>query len=124
MKRIGVLGVSCILLLAPGGDAASQVAGSTTLGVSVEEVKAVAIACCDGDRDPRGCALLSARSGLGPNRKRARRTPSVADLTGPHARSTIGLVLPVWAGTIRRARPVQERRARRALLTLCLLLPS
>src|SRR6266446_5682660 len=43
MKRIGVLGVSCIMLLAPGGDAASQVAGSTTLGVSVEEVKAVAI---------------------------------------------------------------------------------
>jgi len=31
------------MLLAPGGDAASQVAGSTTLGVSVEEVKAVAI---------------------------------------------------------------------------------
>jgi len=43
MKRIGVLGLSCIMLLAPGGDAASQVAGSTTLGVSVEEVKAVAI---------------------------------------------------------------------------------
>ena len=43
MKRIGVLGLSCIMLLAPGGDAASQVAGSTTLGVSVEEVKAGAI---------------------------------------------------------------------------------
>src|SRR5438445_7009753 len=43
MKRIGVLGLSCIMLLAPGGDAASQVAGSTTLGVSVEEVKSVAI---------------------------------------------------------------------------------
>ena len=50
--------------------------------------------------------------------------PSVAGLTESRARSTIDLVLPVWAGTIRRARPVQARRARRALLTLCLLLPS
>jgi hypothetical protein len=43
MKRIGALALSCIMLLAPGGYAAAQVAGSTTLGLSVEEVKAVAI---------------------------------------------------------------------------------
>src|SRR5207244_3444552 len=49
---------------------------------------------------------------------------SVAGLTVSRARSTIGLVLPVWAGTIRRGRPVQERRARQALLMLCLLLAS
>ncbi len=43
MKRMGLLVLSCIVLLAPGGYAAGQVAGSTTLGVTVEELKAVAI---------------------------------------------------------------------------------
>ena len=43
MKRMGLLVLSCIVLLAPGGYAAAQVAGSTTLGVTVEELKAVAI---------------------------------------------------------------------------------
>ena len=43
MKRMGPLVLSCIVLLAPGGYAAAQVAGSTTLGVTVEELKAVAI---------------------------------------------------------------------------------
>jgi len=38
-----LLVLSCIVLLAPGGYAAGQVAGSTTLGVTVEELKAVAI---------------------------------------------------------------------------------
>jgi len=40
---MGLLVLSCIVLLAPGGYAAAQVAGSTTLGVTVEELKAVAI---------------------------------------------------------------------------------
>jgi sporulation protein YlmC with PRC-barrel domain len=43
MKRMGLLVLCCIVLLAPGGYAAAQVAGSTTLGVTVEELKAVAI---------------------------------------------------------------------------------
>jgi sporulation protein YlmC with PRC-barrel domain len=43
MKRIGLLALSCIVLLAPGDYAAAQVAGSTTLGVAVEELKAVAV---------------------------------------------------------------------------------
>ena len=43
MKRMGLLVLSCIVLLAPGGYAAAQVAGSTTLGVTVEELRAVAI---------------------------------------------------------------------------------
>ncbi len=43
MKRMGLLVLSCIVLLGPGGHAAAQVAGSTTLGVTVEELKAVAI---------------------------------------------------------------------------------
>ena len=43
MKRMGLLVLSCIVLLAPGGYTAAQVAGSTTLGVTVEELRAVAI---------------------------------------------------------------------------------
>ena len=43
MKRIGLLVLSCIVLLTLGGHATAQIAGSTTLGVAVEELKAVAI---------------------------------------------------------------------------------
>ena len=43
MKRMGLLVLSCIVLLASGEKAAAQIAGSTTLGVTVEELKAVAI---------------------------------------------------------------------------------
>ena len=43
MKRMGLLVLSCIVLLAPSGYAGAQIAGSTTLGVTVEELKAVAI---------------------------------------------------------------------------------
>src|SRR5258706_12125946 len=54
----------------------------------------------------------------------ARVAPSPSGLTRLRARSTIGLVLPVWSGTIGRAWRVQGRRACQALLVLCLLLPS
>jgi sporulation protein YlmC with PRC-barrel domain len=43
MTRMGLLVLCCIVLLVPGGYVAAQVAGSTTLGVTVEELKAVAI---------------------------------------------------------------------------------
>jgi sporulation protein YlmC with PRC-barrel domain len=43
MKRVGALALSCTMLLAVGGYAVAQIAGSTTLGVSVEEIKAVAV---------------------------------------------------------------------------------
>jgi hypothetical protein len=43
MKRIGLLALLGIMLLSPDGYVAAQVAGSTTVGVSVEELKAVAI---------------------------------------------------------------------------------
>jgi sporulation protein YlmC with PRC-barrel domain len=43
MKRMGLLVLSCIVLLAPGRHVAAQIAGSTTLGVAVEELKAVAV---------------------------------------------------------------------------------
>ncbi len=43
MKRIGVLALSCIIVLAAGGSARAQVAGSTTIGVTVEELKNVAL---------------------------------------------------------------------------------
>ncbi len=43
MKRFGLLVLSGIVLLSPGGYATAQVAGSTTVGVSMEEMKAVAI---------------------------------------------------------------------------------
>jgi sporulation protein YlmC with PRC-barrel domain len=43
MRRVECLALSCIVLLASGGYAVAQVAGSTTLGVKIEELKAVAI---------------------------------------------------------------------------------
>jgi sporulation protein YlmC with PRC-barrel domain len=44
MKRSGLLiALSWIVALGPGGDAAAQVAGSTKLGVAVEELRAVAL---------------------------------------------------------------------------------
>ena len=43
MKRIELVVLTCMVMLAPGGYAAAQVAGSTSLGVTVEELKAVAI---------------------------------------------------------------------------------
>jgi len=42
MKMVSVLLVSCTLAFTPGDHAMAQVAGSTRLGVSVEEVKIVA----------------------------------------------------------------------------------
>jgi sporulation protein YlmC with PRC-barrel domain len=42
MKRMGVVALACLVLV-PGGYAAAQVAGSTRLGVAVEEMKAVAL---------------------------------------------------------------------------------
>src|SRR6266851_3840343 len=42
MKRMAVVAVACLVLV-PGGYAAAQVAGSTQLGVAVEEMKAVAL---------------------------------------------------------------------------------
>jgi hypothetical protein len=43
MKRLALLLLSCVVLLVPAKQATAQVAGSTTLGVTVEELKAVAI---------------------------------------------------------------------------------
>jgi sporulation protein YlmC with PRC-barrel domain len=44
MKRSGLLiALSWIVALGPGGHAAAQVAGSTKLGVAVEELRAVAL---------------------------------------------------------------------------------
>jgi len=43
MKRWSLAVVSLLVLLAPGKHAAAQVAGSTTLGITVEELKAVAV---------------------------------------------------------------------------------
>lgn len=43
MRRVECLALSCTVLLASGGYAVAQVAGSTTLGVKIEELKAVAI---------------------------------------------------------------------------------
>ena len=42
MKRIVVVALALVVLV-PGGYAAAQVAGSTRLGVAVEEMKAVAL---------------------------------------------------------------------------------
>src|SRR5260370_25273557 len=42
MKRMMVVALACVVLV-PGGYAAAQVAGSTRLGVAVEEMKAVAL---------------------------------------------------------------------------------
>jgi sporulation protein YlmC with PRC-barrel domain len=43
MRRVECLALSCTVLLASGGYAVAQVAGSSTLGVKIEELKAVAI---------------------------------------------------------------------------------
>lgn len=42
MKRLSVTALSCIILLATGGSVAAQVAGSTRVGVAVEEMRVVA----------------------------------------------------------------------------------
>ena len=42
MKRLRVTALSCTILLASGGSVAAQVAGSTRLGVAVEEIRIVA----------------------------------------------------------------------------------
>ncbi len=43
MKRRGLVALSCVVLLAPAGQAAAQVAGSTRVGVAIEEMRAVAV---------------------------------------------------------------------------------
>jgi hypothetical protein len=43
MRWIGLLTMLCIIALSPGGYASAQVAGSTTVGVTVEEEKLVAL---------------------------------------------------------------------------------
>src|SRR5215510_3689212 len=43
MNRQGLAALSCMLLLVPGTFAAAQVAGSTRVGVTVEEMRAVAV---------------------------------------------------------------------------------
>lgn len=43
MKKLGLMLLSCVMLLAPAGYAAAQVAGSTRLGVAVEEMRAVTL---------------------------------------------------------------------------------
>jgi len=43
MKPLALLVLSCVVLLTPGRQATAQIAGSTTLGVTVEELKAVAL---------------------------------------------------------------------------------
>ncbi len=43
MKLVSVLLVSCVLALIPGDYAKAQVAGSSRLGVAVEELKVVAV---------------------------------------------------------------------------------
>jgi hypothetical protein len=43
MNREGLAALSCVLLLVPLGYAGAQVAGSTRVGVTVEEMRAVAI---------------------------------------------------------------------------------
>lgn len=43
MKRIEVLALSCIIVFTAGGSASAQVAGSTTVGVAVSEMKELAI---------------------------------------------------------------------------------
>jgi len=43
MKRIATIVLSCIVVLASGGYAGGQVAGSSTVGVTVEELKEVAV---------------------------------------------------------------------------------
>jgi sporulation protein YlmC with PRC-barrel domain len=43
MKRPGLVALSCVILLASADYAAAQIAGSTRLGVAVEEMRAVAV---------------------------------------------------------------------------------
>ena len=43
MKRIATIVLSCIVVLASGGYAGAQMAGSSTVGVTVEELKEVAL---------------------------------------------------------------------------------
>jgi len=43
MKRIATIVLSCVVVLTSGGYAGGQVAGSTTVGVTVEELKEVAV---------------------------------------------------------------------------------
>jgi sporulation protein YlmC with PRC-barrel domain len=43
MKTVGVLLISCALALVPAQHSGAQTAGSTTLGVAVEELKVVAV---------------------------------------------------------------------------------
>ena len=43
MRRIATILLVCIVVLASGGYAGAQVAGSTTVGVTVEELKEVAV---------------------------------------------------------------------------------
>ncbi|SRR6266508_197575 len=43
MKWLGLVALSCVVLFASAGYAAAQVAGSTRLGVAVEEMRAVAV---------------------------------------------------------------------------------
>jgi sporulation protein YlmC with PRC-barrel domain len=43
MKRIATIVLSCIVVLASGGYAGAQVAGSSAVGVTVEELKEVAL---------------------------------------------------------------------------------
>ena len=43
MKRMGLATLACVVLLAPPSDAPAQVAGSTRLGIAVEEMRAVAV---------------------------------------------------------------------------------
>ena len=42
MKRLGLAILACVVLLAPSSDATAQVAGSTKVGVAVEEMRVVA----------------------------------------------------------------------------------
>ena len=43
MKRLSVTALSCTILLVSGGSVAAQVAGSSRIGVAVEEMRAVAV---------------------------------------------------------------------------------
>jgi PRC-barrel domain len=43
MKRLGLVALACVVLLASAGDAVAQVAGSTRVGITVEETRAVAV---------------------------------------------------------------------------------
>jgi hypothetical protein len=58
MKRGGLLiALAWIVALGPGGHAAAQVAGSTRLGVAVEELRTVALGWSAKETDPRPACL-------------------------------------------------------------------